>query len=196
MYYILAAEFNLADYVPVIIQILVTAGVIFGGTGYWQYKQAKEQAKRDEESKENGIEKKMDTLTENMTQLNNKVDHLSSDVKELKQDIELLQRANEETVKYRNIRDTADKEALEVQKAVIESLKGLMRERLLDIYKRCTKKGYYTKEEREVYKPLYECYTREPFHGNGVMQDLHDIMVRMPLTAEGAGIFNDDDSDD
>lgn len=190
MYYILAAEFNIADYIPVIIQILVTAGVIFGGTGYWQYRQAKEQAKRDAESKENGMEKKVDTLTESVTKLGDKFDHLSEDVKELKDDIILLQQANEETVKYRELRDASDKESLLVQQAVIESLKGLMRERLLDEYNKCIKKGYYTKEEREVYKPLYECYIHDPFRGNGVIGDLHDIMVKLPMTPEKAGINN------
>lgn len=203
MYYILATEFNIADYIPVIIQVLVTAGVIFGGTGYWQYKQAKEQAKRDEQSKENGIEKKMDALSDNVSNLgekvsslDSKVDNLSEEVQGIKNDIMLLQQANEETVKYRLIRDASDKESLQVQQAVIESLKGLMRERLLDEYNRCIKKGYYTKEEREVYKPLYECYIHDPFRGNGVIGDLHDIMVRLPMTPEKAGIMNDEDSVD
>lgn len=185
MYFILAVETTLADYIPVIVQILVTAGVIFGGTGYWQYKQAKEQAKRDAESKENGVEKKVDTLTEVVTDLTGKVDNLSDNLHDLKSDIELLQLANEETVKYRNARDSADKLALQERQAIIESLKGLIRERLLDVYNRCIKKGYYTKEEREVYKPLYECYTSDPFHGNGVMKDLHHIMVRLPMVPGG-----------
>jgi len=203
MYYILAAEFNIADYIPVIIQVLVTAGVIFGGTGYWQYRQSKEQSKRDKESKENGIEKKMDTLSENVSglgekvaSLDSKVDNLSLEVQEIKKDILLLQKANDETVKYRELRDANDKETLQIQQAVIESLKGLMRERLLDEYNRCIKKGYYTKEEREVYKPLYECYIHDPFRGNGVIGDLHDIMVRLPMTPEKAGIMNDEDSVD
>lgn len=185
MYYILATEITFADFVPVIVQILVTAGVVFGGTGYWQYKQAKEQAKRDAESKENGVEKKVDTLTEVVTDLTGKVDNLSDNLHDLKSDIELLQKANEETIKYRNARDSADKLALQERQAIIESLKGLIRERLLDVYSRCIKKGYYTKEEREVYKPLYECYTSDPFHGNGVMKDLHHIMVRLPMKPDG-----------
>ena len=185
MHYILAIEFNLIDYIPVIVQILATAGVIFGGAGYWQYKQSKEQAKRDAESKESGIEKKVDTLTEVVTDLTGKVDNLSDNLHDLKSDIELLQRANEETVKYRNARDSADKLALQERQAIIESLKGLIRERLLDVYNRCIKKGYYSKEEREVYKPLYECYTSDPFHGNGVMKDLHHIMVRLPMKPDG-----------
>ncbi len=185
MYYILATEITFADFVPVIVEVLVTAGVIFGGTGYWQYRQSKEQAKRDAQSKESGIEKKVDTLTEVVTDLTGKVDNLSDNLHDLKSDIELLQRANEETVKYRNARDSADKLALQERQAIIESLKGLIRERLLDVYSRCIKKGYYSKEEREVYKPLYECYTSDPFHGNGVMKDLHHIMVRLPMNPGG-----------
>lgn len=185
MYYILASQITFADFIPVIVQILVTAGVIFGGTGYWQYKQSKEQAKRDAESKENGVEKKVDTLTDVVTELTGKVDNLSDNLHDLKSDIELLQLANEETIKYRNARDSADKLALQERQAIIESLKGLIRERLLDVYSRCIKKGYYSKEEREVYKPLYECYTSDPFHGNGVMKDLHHIMVRLPMTLNG-----------
>ena len=184
MHYILAAEFNLVDYIPVLVQIVVTAGVIFGGTGYWQYKQSKEQAKRDAESKEKGVEKKVDTLTEVVTDLTGKVDNLSDNMHDLKSDIELLQQANEETIIYRNARDSADKLALQERQAIIESLKGLIRERLLDVYSRCIKKGYYSKEEREVYKPLYECYTSDPFHGNGVIKDLHHIMVRLPLAPD------------
>lgn len=185
MYYILATEINFVDYIPVIVQILVTAGVIFGGTGYWQYRQSKEQAKRDAQSKETGIEKKVDTLTDVVTDLTSKVDNLSDNLHDLKSDIELLQLANEETIRYRNARASADKLALQERQAIIESLKGLIRERLLDVYSKCIKKGYYSKEEREVYKPLYECYTSDPFHGNGVMKDLHHIMVRLPLVPNG-----------
>lgn len=194
MYFILATEITFADFVPVIVEILVTAGVIFGGTGYWQYKQAKEQAKRDAASKENGVEKKVDTLIENVSVLNGTVDQLKGNVSELKEDIILLQKANEETVKYREFRDASDKEALQVQHAVIESLKGLMRERLLDVYNKCQEKGYYSKEEREVYKPLYECYKSAPFRGNGVMDDLDQIMVKLPMTEVEAKKMKDDKS--
>ena len=186
MYYILATEINFVDYIPVIVQILVTAGVIFGGTGYWQYRQSKEQAKRDAESKETGIEKKVDTLTEVVTDLTGKVDNLTDNVHDLKSDIELLQLANEETIKYRHARDSADKLALQERQAIIESLKGLIRERLLDVYSRCIKNGYYSKEEREVYHKMYECYTQGPFNGNGVIHQLQPIMENMPWTEEDA----------
>ena len=201
MYYILneateAVKSAWDVWAPVAVQTLITVGVIFGGAGFWQYKQAKFQAKQEEKSKHSGVESKVDTLTDNVTKLSEKVDDLSDDVKELKKDLELLQKANDETVNYRKIRDTADKEAMQIQKAVIESLKSMMRERLLEVYKKCIKKGYYTKEERDVYKPLFDCYVNDPFHGNGVMHDLQPIMVNLPWTAEDAGIRNDEDSYD
>lgn len=177
---------------PVVTQIVATAGIIFGGAEYWKWKQMKLQAKRDAESKESGVEKQVGDLTEGFQNLNSKMDTLAEDVHTLKKDLELLQKANEETLKYRQARDSADKETLQARQAIIESLKGLMRERLLDVYNKCVKKGFYSKEEREVYKPLYECYTSDPFHGNGVMKDLHHIMVRLPMSSDGEPMPDED----
>lgn len=186
MYYILATEVTFADYIPVIVQILVTAGVIFGGTGYWQYRQSKEQAKRDEASKESGIEKKVDDLNNTVSGVDNKVEQISTDVNDLKQDLLLLQNANEETVKYREMRDKKDKEAAIAQNAIINSLMGILRERLVENYNRCMAKGYYSKEEREVYGKMYDCYTQDPFNGNGVIHQIQPIMQKMPWTEEEA----------
>ena len=184
---LLAADtVTLADYIPVIVQVLATAGVIFGGAGYWQYRQAKEQAKRDAQSKENGVEKKVDTLIENVTTLNETVSQLNTDIKDVKDDILLLQEANEATVKYREFRDQQDKKAAKVQEAIIQSLMGILRERLLENYNKCQEKGYYTKEEREVYSKMYECYTQDPFNGNGVIHQLQPVMEKMPWTEEEA----------
>ena len=187
------AKTTLDAWAPFFIQLAVTAGAIFGGTGFWQWKQAKLQAKRDKESKESGVENKVDTMTRDMKNLNTKVDTISEDMRSLKKDVALLQQANEETIRYRTARDNADQETLQERRAIIESLKGLMRERLLDVYNKCIKKGFYTKEEREVYKPLYECYKNEPFNGNGVMKDLHYIMIRLPLDSNGEPTADDDD---
>ena len=165
---------------PVVAQIVGTAGLIFGGAEYWKWK------------KESGVEKKVGDLTEGFQDLNSKIDTLAEDVHTLKKDLELLQKANEETLKYRQVRDSADKETLQARQAIIESLKGLMRERLLDVYNKCVKKGFYSKEEREVYKPLYECYTSDPFHGNGVIKDLHHIMVRLPMSSDGEPMSDED----
>ena len=200
MFYLLAAEFSPSDWIPVIVELVVAAGAIFGGAEYWKYKQAKLQAKRDAESKETGIEKKMDTLTDHVSELGDKVsaldntvsgldakvDNLADEIKEVKNDILLLQKANEETVKYRELRDQQDKKAAKVQEAIIQSLMGILRERLVENYHRCLEKGYYTKEEREVYGKMYECYTQDPFNGNGVIHQLQPVMQSMPWTAEDA----------
>lgn len=171
-------------------------GVIFGGTGFWQWKQAKDEAKRLKKEKEDTNNSKIDILTENVSNLSSKFDGFTYDIKEIKEDIRVLQKANEETAKYREQRDQQDKVDSMERKAIIESLCGMMRERLLDNYKRCMKKGYYTREEREIYGAMFECYEKEPFNGDGVMHDLRTVMKDLPWTAEEAGILNDEDSED
>ena len=187
-------ETTIGDYAPVIIQILVTAGVIFGGTGFWQWKQAKDQAKRDKENKENGVEGKVTELSTQLSELTSKIDIMSHDVQEIKDDITLLQEANAETLKYRQFRENNDKKSQIAQNAVIESLKGMLRERLLDNYNKCIKKGFYSKEEREIFGEMFKCYEREPFNGNGVMHQLRPIMQSLPWTAEDAGKITDEDT--
>ena len=183
---LLLLESTSDSYVPIIIEALVTIGAIFGGTGFWQWKQAKDQAKRDKLSKESGVEKKVDILTENFSILSQKVDAISSGMDDIKDDILLLQKANEETQKYREFRDNRDKQNIVMQQAIIQSLTGILRERLLDNYHQCIEKGYYTKEEREVYGEMFKCYTQAPFNGKGVMHDLQPIMKALPWTTEDA----------
>ena len=183
---VLATEIAQIDWGTVIVQSLITLGVVFGGAGYWEYRRAKMQKKWDDESKKNGVENKIDTVAQGLVVLTKTVDSMSDDLLQIKSDIELLQKANQVTVEYRETRDKRDKEALKAQEAVIDSLKGLLRERLLDNYYKCIEKGYYTMEERETYHALFECYTREPFRGNGVMHDLQPILVQLPRTAEEA----------
>jgi len=98
----------------------------------------------------------------------------------------LLQEANEATIKYREMRDAQDKTSSIERGAVIESLKAMIRDRLLEAYERCTTKGYYTIEERETYGKLYECYHSQPFEGNGVMQQLREKMLELPISEEAA----------
>lgn len=191
MLFLLQAK--IGDYAPVIIQILVTAGVIFGGTGFWQWKQAKDQAKRDKQNKENGVGSKVDSLSTQITDLNTKLDTMSNDLQHIKHDIELLENANAETIKYRQLRDKQDKAAIKAQQGVINSLKGILRERLLDNYKKCIKKGYYSKEEREIFGEMFQCYESEPFNGNGVMHQLRPIMQAMPWKADDVGKKTDED---
>jgi outer membrane murein-binding lipoprotein Lpp len=183
---ILDAQTTIRDYIPVIIQVVVTLGAIFGGAGFWQWKQEKDRAKRDKESKENGIESKVDNMSTQFSELSAKLSNLTIDMQDIKKDITLLQEANRETVKYRELRDANDKAALKAQHAIIESLKGLLRERLLSAYKQCMTKGYYTKEERETYSELFRCYESEPFAGNGIMHQLRPIMQALPWTKEDA----------
>ena len=184
---------TLQTWIPVIVQGLITIGAIFGGAGFWTWKQNKDQAKRDAEEKKNGAEGKIDKLSEQVTgvsdqmhAIEDKVDFMADDMQEIKKDIIILQKANIETAKYRQLRDNRDKEAFKAQEAVIISLKGLLRERLLDNYYKCVEKGYYSKEERETYGEMFKCYESEPFDGNGVMHQLQPIMQKMPWTKEEA----------
>lgn len=175
MFTILAAEAQTIDWGTVLVQSIITLGAIFGGAGFWQYKQSKLQAKRDEESKKTGVENKVDKLIEEV-----------APISQIKEDVDMLKEANKATVEYRELRDKRDQEALKVQEAVIISLKGMLRERLLDNYKRCLEKGYYSKEERETYGEMFKCYEQEPFDGNGIMHQLQPIMQAMPWTEEEA----------
>lgn len=182
-----AAKSNSEVWVPIIVQLIATAGLIFGGAEYWKFRQRK----LDKEDKASGTQKLISDTLDEVKSLNTKVDTMSSDISDLHKDIALLQQANEETIKYRNARDAVDQQTSQERQAMIESLKSLMRERLLDVYNKCVKKGFYSKEEREVYKPLYECYTSDPFRGNGVMKDLHHIMVRLPMSPDGDPVDDD-----
>ena len=96
--YIITA--SISDYIPVAVQILVTAGAIFGSAGFWQWRQAREQAKRDEASKESGLEKKVELLSEKVDTVDEKVDNVSGDVRQMKDDVKLLEQANKEAKKY------------------------------------------------------------------------------------------------
>lgn len=182
----LAVETPAIDWGTIIVQTILTLGAVFGGAGFWQYKQAKMQAKRDEESKKSGVENKVDKLTTEFSNLNAKVDTMSGDLLKIRSDVELLQQANKVTISYREMRDKRDAEALKAQEAVIISLKGLLRERLLDNYKRCMDKGYYTEAERETYGEMFKCYEAEPFDGNGIMHQLQPKISALPWTKEEA----------
>lgn len=180
-------------WLPIIVQILGTAGVIFGGAGFWDYLSKKAQKKQEEKEKKDGVSGKMDNLSDKFDLVSEDMQVMKQDMRAMKEDIQglrkdvlLLQKANEETIKYRELRDANDKKALIAQHAVIESLKGLLRDRLLEVYKQCMAKGYYTKEERETYGELFTCYESEPFDGNGVMHQLRPIMQALPWTAEDA----------
>ena len=188
----LAIDITSSDWITLLIQLLVTAGAVFGGAGFWQWMQSKDQAKRDAKSKESGVEKKVDDLNDTVTDLNHKFDIISEDMKSIREDITLLKKADETAKDYIESRNKQDKAVMEAQQAIIESLTGLLRDRLLEAYKRCMKKGYYTAAERETYGALFKCYESEPFKGDGVMHDLQPIIKKLPWTAEDAGVDSED----
>jgi len=192
----LVTETQPIDWGAILIQAVVTLGVVFGGAGFWEFVKTKFIAKREDKKDEDAVEAKVDILIEQSKTSTEQMNLISEDMKEFKKDLALLQEANEATVKYREARDQKDRDAAIVQQAIIESITGLMRDRLLDNYKRCIKKGYYSMEEREIYGRMFECYEKPPFNGNGVMHDLRPLMKKLPMKAEDVGKLNDDDSED
>lgn len=188
MFIILAAESRTLDWVQIIVQSLITIGVVFGGAGFWEFLKTKFQAKREDQKAENASNDQINKMASQMNEMSTQMTTLTRDMKDLKHDLSLLQEANEATVRYREARDKHDKELAVVQHAIIQSLTGILRERLLENYNRCMEKGYYTKEEREVYGAMYQCYVADPFNGNGVMHQLQPIMQALPWTAQEADI--------
>lgn len=87
------------------------------------------------------------------------LEDIKAQVAELKQD-------NAESHKY--------------QDAMISAQRDLIRERLLENYKKCLARGVYTRDEREVYEALFERYEQPPFNGNGVIHDLHSLVRELP----------------
>ena len=69
------------------------------------------------------------------------------------------------------------------QDAMISAQRDLIRERLLENYKKCLAEGVYTRDEREVYEALFERYEQPPFNGNGVIHDLHSLVRELPWEA-------------
>lgn len=189
----LATETQQLDWGTLLAQFLVTLAAIFGGAGFWEFVKIKFMAKREDKKSEDTSEAQIAKtagqvaeMSTQMTALTTDMHGLKEDMRGLKEDLALLQQANIETVKYREARDKHDKELAVIQNAIIQSLTGILRERLLENYKHCMEKGYYTKEEREVYGRMYECYTKDPFNGNGVMHQLQPKMAALPWTEEEA----------
>lgn len=121
------------------------------------------------------------TLINKKTGKEKTLEDIKGQLAELKQD-------NLEALEYRKSRELLEESRLAAQKeereAMIHAQRDLMRERLLDVYYRCTEKGYYSKEERETYGALFECYENAPFNGDGVLHDLQPIMKALPWTKE------------
>lgn len=114
----------------------------------------------------------------------NKKTGREQDLKDIKDQLAELKNDNIEAIEYRKTREALEEKRLEAQRvereAMINAQRDLMRERLLDVYYRCTAKGFYSKEERETYGALFECYEKPPFNGNGVLHDLQPIMKELP----------------
>lgn len=73
--------------------------------------------------------------------------------------------------KYRNERE-------EKEKAKDQLILGMSRVMLIDNYNRCMEKGYYSTEERDVYRELFDAYTKNG--GNGVIEQLAPKLRDMP----------------
>lgn len=109
-------------------------------------------------------------------------------LEDIKSQLAEIKKDNIEALEYRKARELIEESQLATQKAerdaIITAQRDLMRERLLDVYYKCTEKGFYSKEERETYGALFDCYESEPFKGNGVLHDLQPIMKALPWTKE------------
>ena len=118
----------------------------------------------------------------------NKKTGREQDLKDIKDQLAELKQDNIEAIEYRKEREALEESRLAAQQAerdaMITAQRDLMRERLLDVYYKCTAKGYYSKEERETYGALFECYESEPFNGNGVLHDLQPLMKELPWEKE------------
>lgn len=118
----------------------------------------------------------------------NKKTGRDQDLKDIKGQLAELKKDNLEALEYRKSREALEESRLAAQQAerdaMINAQRDMMRERLLDNYYRCTAKGFYSKEERETYGSLFDCYTKPPFNGNGVIHDLQPIMKELPWTKE------------
>lgn len=118
----------------------------------------------------------------------NKKTGRDKDIKDIKDQLSELKQDNIEALEYRKAREQLEEQRLAAQQAerdaMITAQRDLMRERLLDVFYKCTAKGYYSKEERETYGALFECYESEPFNGNGVLHDLQPIMKELPWDKE------------
>jgi hypothetical protein len=56
---------------------------------------------------------------------------------------------------------------------------AIARTMLLDNYEKCTKKGYYSLDEREVYSLLYDSYKDDG--GNGVIDAIAERIRELPM---------------
>ena len=83
--------------------------------------------------------------------------------------------------------DTRKRKDEEIQKQLLteedralqkQALVAIMRMILKDNADRCLEKGYYSVEEREVYRPVYEIYIK--CGGNGIIKELGEKIRNLP----------------
>jgi hypothetical protein len=74
------------------------------------------------------------------------------------------------------VEQAEDKRQREAERSMLLAIARTM---LLDNYEKCMSKGYYTREEREVYSLLYESYKKD--EGNGVIDTIAENIRELPL---------------
>lgn len=73
----------------------------------------------------------------------------------------------------------AEREAIERREAERVIILAMSRTMLLDNYEKCMGKGYYTLEEREVYRKLYEAYKMDG--GNSIIDEIAPRIRKLPI---------------
>lgn len=168
----------------VIIELIVVVGAIFGGGGFWNWMSARSNKKNDVGDKIDSISSDISSLKTDIADVKLDINALKSDVTTLKSDVSTL---SDDINDLKTLYDELNKAQIDYQAITqqdkvnyVEALTGLMRERLLENYYTCIRKGYYTKEERETYGAMFKCYTSKYFDGDGVIHDLEPIMKALP----------------
>lgn len=93
-----------------------------------------------------------------------------------------LQKFSDENREYR--REREQKEDAEAEKRRIRDeandrlTLGIARMMLLDNYKSCVQKGFYSPEEREVFHEMWQAYRAD--NGNGVIAQIANKIVELP----------------
>ena len=75
------------------------------------------------------------------------------------------------------------REKAEKEKAKNDLMLGMSRVMLLENYRECETKGYYSMEDREVYGNLFAAY--KAAGGNGIIEQLGIKLREMPTSVKG-----------
>ena len=90
-----------------------------------------------------------------------------------------LDRFDEKRDQAREERAEDKKREHEQRDAEHAMLLAMARTMLLDNYEKCMDKGYYSREEREIYSLMYHEYKLS--HGNGVIDTIAERIRELPL---------------